>query len=181
MRHALANPQVIDEILSFQQGGSTYYPITDALGSIYAITNSTGVVVSTFSYDVFGKRTQTSGILAIDFGFTGRQHVSDTGHIDNRDRARDPSTGAWLQPDRAGMADGPNQYLFVKAKPTMLTDPSGRKHKGTPARGCGVCTLQPDAEEYWELEAENGDTKHHMARIIFAEGSADGNGTKVGI
>lgn len=26
----------VDEIVSFEQGGATYYPLTDALGSVYA-------------------------------------------------------------------------------------------------------------------------------------------------
>src|SRR5262249_52903386 len=54
----LTNPQAIDEIESFQQAGATYYPLSDALGSIYGVTNSSGSVVATWSYDVYGKRTQ---------------------------------------------------------------------------------------------------------------------------
>src|SRR5262249_52989214 len=56
----LTNPQQIDDIISFQQGGATYYPVTDALGSIYTITDSTGAAVRSNSYDVYGART-TSG------------------------------------------------------------------------------------------------------------------------
>src|SRR5262249_3681433 len=55
----LTNPQVIDEIESFQQSGVTYYPLSDALGSIYAVTSSSGSLVATYSYDVYGARTQT--------------------------------------------------------------------------------------------------------------------------
>src|SRR5262249_24512243 len=49
----LSNPQVIDEIDSFQQAGAAYYPLTDAVGSIYAIADSTGAAVHTNSYDVY--------------------------------------------------------------------------------------------------------------------------------
>src|SRR5262249_9810456 len=75
----LTNARVIDEIESFQQAGPTYYPLTDGLGSIYAVTNSSGSVAATYSYEVYGTRTQTSGTLALSFGYTGREHDGDSG------------------------------------------------------------------------------------------------------
>ncbi len=36
-----------------------------------------------------------------------------------------PREGRFLSPDRAGMIDGPNQYIYAMANPVMFTDPSG--------------------------------------------------------
>jgi hypothetical protein len=42
MGRYLSNPRVIDEILSFEKGGATYYPLADALGSVMALTDASG-------------------------------------------------------------------------------------------------------------------------------------------
>src|SRR5262249_33987218 len=95
------NPQAIDEIESFQQPGATYCPLTDALGSIHAITDSTGAVVRTNSYDVYGERLSSIGSgPQIAFGYSAREHDIDTGQMYHRDRERDLRTASWLQPDR---------------------------------------------------------------------------------
>jgi RHS repeat-associated protein len=127
--------------------GATHYPLTDALGSIYAVTDSSGNVVATWNYDVFGARTQSSGTLHLAYGYTGKEHDADTGFILQGQRYRDPSTGGWLQPDRLTFAyehslgrkaeplgvfsrlprnlSEANYYAYVDARPTMETDPSG--------------------------------------------------------
>jgi RHS repeat-associated protein len=120
----LTNPQVIDEILSFQQNGATYYPLTDALVSIYAIADSTGALVARNGYDAYGARTTTE--FQIAFGFTGREHDSDTTLVYQRHRYRDSALGVWNQPDRLGMLDGPNVYSYVTNRPADFRDWSGR-------------------------------------------------------
>jgi RHS repeat-associated protein len=118
--------QALDDIVSFGRGGATYYPLSDALGSIVAVTDSTGTLVAAYTYDVYGARTQTTGALQLAYGYTGREHDADTGLIYQRDRYRAPATGRWLQADRAEMVDGPNLYLFALANPIRARDPSGQ-------------------------------------------------------
>jgi len=68
------NPQGLDEIESFQQAGTTYYPLSAALGSIHGITDSSGALVRGYSYDVYGGRT-TSGIGPnLELGFASLKH-----------------------------------------------------------------------------------------------------------
>ena len=150
MTSYFTNPQVIDEIESFQQAGPTYYPLTDGLGSVYAVTNSSGSVAATYSYEVYGTRTQTSGTLALSFGYTGREHDGDSGLIYARNRVNSPFLGIWLSPDplhRFGPSDPNliryvssddilsrnitrageqiNGYRYVRNEPTRLVDPQG--------------------------------------------------------
>ncbi len=122
----LNNPQRIDEVISFERGGATYWPLTDALGSIYAVADSSGAVVHRFDFDVYGARADLGGTgPVLDIGFTGRWHDPD-GLIEHRDRQRRPDVGAWLQADREGTVDGPNIYAYVKNAPTVFSDPSGQ-------------------------------------------------------
>ncbi|KFE67934.1 RHS repeat-associated core domain-containing protein [Hyalangium minutum] len=121
----LTHPQTTDEILSFQQAGSTYSPLTDALGSVVAIADQTGAVVRTNSYDAYGARTTSGSGPMLAFGYTGREHDS-TGLNYHRDRYMDPKLGRWIQPDRLGMVDGANIYQYVRGNPTAYVDPSGK-------------------------------------------------------
>jgi RHS repeat-associated protein len=121
----LNNPQAIDEVLAYQRGSQTEYPLTDALGSLYASTDASGAVVHRYEYDVYGVRSDLGGTSPpIDNGYTGRR-LDANGLYENGNRQRRPQLGSWMQPDRAGMIDGPNSYAYVRATPTMFTDPSG--------------------------------------------------------
>lgn len=123
-RRYLHNPESIDDIYEFSEGGQTYFPLTDALGSVVAITDSTGAVVRRNSYEVYGARSSTGTGPQWAFGFTGReQDVSGLNY--NLDRFYMSRTGNWLQADRAGMIDGPNLYQYVRGRPVMATDPTG--------------------------------------------------------
>ena len=95
------------------------------LGSVYAVTDSTGTTQATWTYDVYGARTLVTGALQYPFGFTGREHDADTGLIYARQRYYDPVLGTWLQPDRLGMPDGPNRYQYVMNMPTNRVDHTG--------------------------------------------------------
>jgi len=45
-------------------GANTYYYLSDGLGSTMAMVDSTGTVVKTYGYDVYGKVTSSSGSVA---------------------------------------------------------------------------------------------------------------------
>jgi RHS repeat-associated protein len=124
------NPQRIDEILSSTVSVSgtptKVYPLTDALGSIYELTDPNGNAVSNFSFDAYGARMQTSGTLALRYGFTGREHEFDSAVGYYRDRFLAFATGTWTQADRLLMVDGPNLYGYGLQNPALNTDPNGQ-------------------------------------------------------
>jgi len=121
----LNNPQQIDEVLAHQRGSQTEYPLTDALGSVYASTDASGNVVHRYDYDVYGARVDVGGTgAAINLGYVGKHHDVN-GLMGMGVRPYSPRTGVWLQPDELGIADGPNFYQYVKNQPTTLTDPTG--------------------------------------------------------
>ena len=121
----LNNPRRLDEIISVSRAGVTAYPLTDAQGSIYAVTDSTGALVHRYDFEVYGVRSDLGGSgVGLDIGFTGRWHDAN-GLLEHRDRQRRPDVGGWLQPDRN--ADGVNRYLYAKNRPTRAIDPTGQK------------------------------------------------------
>lgn len=120
----LTNPQVIDETLVLLRDGVAYWPLTDAVGSIVGLADSSGALVSNASYDVNGVRSVTGPGPALSFGFTGREHDA-SGLRYHRDRYVNPEFGNWVQPDRLGLTDGPNTYLYAHGQPTQVTDALG--------------------------------------------------------
>ncbi len=61
------NPERVDEVFSYKSAtGPKYYPHTDMLGSVYALSDSMGKSQAAWTYDVYGTRTQTSGTLTYD-------------------------------------------------------------------------------------------------------------------
>ncbi|MFN0061771.1 MAG: RHS repeat-associated core domain-containing protein, partial [Myxococcaceae bacterium] len=113
-------------IFAFTQGSSTYFPLTDALGSVYAVSTSSGQVTRSFGYDVYGERSNVSGASPeLAFGFTGREHDA-SGLNYNRDRYLDVRVGRWHQPDRLGFVDGLNVFAYVGNEPAKFTDAFGQ-------------------------------------------------------
>ncbi len=113
-------------VLAEKSASSVAYPLADALGSVRAITDATGAVTGTASFDAFGATTTQTGATSI-FGFTGE--MSDPAGIYLRARTLDPTSGIFLQTDpiRPGAAGvvGYNQYSYVGNNPSTLTDPTG--------------------------------------------------------
>ena len=125
-RRHLLNPEQIDDILQFEDAaaGSDYFPLADALGSVMVVVDSSGIIVRRFGYEVYGARTTTGSGPAPAFGFSGREH-DGWGGVYQRDRSREVAVGGWMQVDRAGMVDGPQQYLYARASPSRFIDPTG--------------------------------------------------------
>ncbi len=73
-------------------GANTYYYLADGLGSTMATTDASGAVVNSYTYDVYGKTTASSGAQANDFQFAGQQ-TDPTGLQYLRARYYDPEVG----------------------------------------------------------------------------------------
>ena len=124
-----------DEILTkITPTGAVYY-LADGLGSTVALTDETGSVVESATYDAYGLatlRNSTGKILTGSgyqnrFLFTGREWLSDAGIYDYRNRAYSPTLGRFLQTDpiRFGAGD-PNIYRYCGNNPTCYIDPTGK-------------------------------------------------------
>lgn len=69
----------VDEPLAMLRNATTTYYETDGLGSITSLTNGTGALAQSYSFDSFGKLTTASGSLTNSFQYAGREFDAETG------------------------------------------------------------------------------------------------------
>jgi RHS repeat-associated protein len=108
-------------------GGTAAWLLTDHLGSVVGVTDNSGTLQDTITYDGFGNMTnQTASSWTGRYGWTGREVDSTTGLQYNRARYYNPATGQWTSEDPARFTAGDcNLYRYVHDSPTIGTDPSG--------------------------------------------------------
>jgi RHS repeat-associated protein len=132
----------IDEPFSRTKGGNTSYYLQDALGSVVGLTDSTGALSTTYSYDAYGAVTQSGVASDQPFKFTGRED-DGTGLYYYRARYYSPDLRRFISEDPIGLAGGDvNFYAYVVNSPTNLTDPSGTLIApwcATVKKKCGEC------------------------------------------
>jgi RHS repeat-associated protein len=106
------------------------YLLTDALGSVRGLTDGTGALTGTSSFDAFGTVRSSTGVTS-RFGFTGEQLDSETGYTFLRARYLNTKHGRFISRDtvqpNADGSQGYNRYAYVANNPCTLTDPSGHE------------------------------------------------------
>jgi RHS repeat-associated protein len=108
------------------RSGTTSFYNADGLGSITSLTNSSGTISATYTFDSFGNQTGSTGSLTNSFRYTGRELDSETGLYFYRARHFDPSLGRFLNEDSNKEAvGGMNFYIYVRNDPTRYVDPGG--------------------------------------------------------
>ena len=128
---------VIDEPLSENRLGTAIYYEADGLGSITSLTNPSGAVVGTYTYDGFGKVTASTGSVANSLKFTARESDSETGLYYYRARYFDPSAGRFVNEDPSGTSGGINLFEYVLNNPVNLYDPTGLRGTKPKRPDCG--------------------------------------------
>jgi RHS repeat-associated protein len=126
----------VDEHLSLERNGNTYYYHTDGLGSTIAISDGSKNIVQTYGYDSFGA-VRASTDFVNTYTYTGREWDKETGLYYYRARYYDPMQGRFISKDPIGFAGGDlNLYGYVKNNPLNFTDPKGEW--GLAAAGVGA-------------------------------------------
>jgi len=130
---------VIDELLCRVTETNTVYYHHDGLGSTIALTDSTGSVVESYTYDVYGQPfilSTTYHLLPTSavtnrFLFTGREYLADLALYDYRHRFYSPSLGRFLQTDPLRFdAEDVNLYRYVGDNPILYSDYEGLQSPG---------------------------------------------------
>jgi RHS repeat-associated protein len=116
---------IIDEPLAEQQSGTTDYYDADGNGSITSLTNATGALAQTYTFDSYGNTTNSSGSLTNPFQYAAREFDSETNLYYNRARYLDPSTGRFLNEDPKKTTAEFNFYRYALNSPLNFTDPLG--------------------------------------------------------
>jgi RHS repeat-associated protein len=155
----------IDEPFARQSNTIEYYH-ADALGSVLALTDQTGVVQTTYRYEPFG-RTAVTGASANPFQYTGREN-DGTGLYYYRARYYYPTMQRFISEDpylhptynmcsldgstsgrrtlsklAARNSEGLNVYSYVVNSPLLFTDPTGLDRDGGCVADCALrCTAR---------------------------------------
>lgn len=130
-------PLIMERFSVIPAQAGIYFYLTDGLGSITELTDSTGQVVQSYLYDSFGnlKVFDDTGSLIPNSSllsphtYTGREYDPESGLYYYRRRYYDPNIGRFLSEDPlGGFINTPqsfNPYLYGSNNPLVFTDPFG--------------------------------------------------------
>ncbi len=116
---------------------STYFILTDHLGSAHVITDISGTKLKEFSFDPWGRRRNPAdwtynnvpAVSVISRGFTMHEHMDQFNLINMNGRAYDPIMGQFLSADpfvqNPSSTVNYNRYSYCMNNPLNRIDPSG--------------------------------------------------------
>jgi RHS repeat-associated protein len=123
-RRFVHGPGTDEPIVWYEGSGTTdrRFLHQDERGSVVAVTNSSGTLLSVNTYDEYGiPRSSNTG----RFQYTGQTWLPELGLYYYKARIYSPTLGRFLQADPIGYGDGLNQYGYARADPIGGRDPTG--------------------------------------------------------
>ncbi|MBI4398402.1 MAG: RHS repeat protein, partial [Candidatus Omnitrophica bacterium] len=131
----------VDEVLHQEDSisGETLYFHQDELMSTLALTDESGSIKESYSYDAYGNLTSAPQNPSTNFLYTGREFEEEAGLYYNRARFYDPRLGRFINTDPKGYEAGLNLYTYADNNPLAYRDPYGLDpyHGGGGGRGRG--------------------------------------------
>ncbi len=114
----------VDEPIGRLEAGTPSYYLADALGSIIALADGGGSLMTTYTYGPFGETASAGPASANAFQHGGREN-DGTGLYYYRFRYYNPGLGRFINEDPIGLAAGVNLYRFALDNPLRFRDPLG--------------------------------------------------------
>jgi RHS repeat-associated protein len=134
-----------DQVLaeSTASGASYYHP--DGLGSVLSLSNSSGALTDTYSYDSFGNQVNQTGVIHNSLRYITRNLDSETGLLYLRARYFDPRLGRFLSEDPIKLLGGANFFRYSGNNPVNWSDPKG-KCAGPDCKIYVSCNVTPNTD-----------------------------------
>ena len=113
--------------LFMREGGNIYFYHNDHLGTPKMLTDISGNVVWSASYDAFGKASvDAASTITNNLRFPGQYFDAETGWHYNYHRYYDSETGRYVTEDPIGLGGNDvNIYRYVLSNPINFIDPLG--------------------------------------------------------
>jgi len=123
----LTNPNSLNQFYGqVNASGTPEWFLTDNLGSIRQVINTSGSSLDAITYDPYGNIvSQTNSANAPRFLYTGLWYDPMTGTYLAIAREFNPVDGLWESPDPLGLAVDSNSYRYVENSPEDSIDLSG--------------------------------------------------------
>jgi RHS repeat-associated protein len=118
--------------------GNIYFLTSDHLGSVREMTDSSGNIKAQYSYDLFGRVSQTQGSASSDFQFASYYEHGPSGLNLTRTRAYNGSLGRFINRDPNAESAGSNLFDYTLNNPISFIDPSGLQQSGVGTNGGGT-------------------------------------------
>ncbi|MFB8796567.1 MAG: RHS repeat-associated core domain-containing protein, partial [Microcoleus sp.] len=117
------------DLISQERGNADSYYLVDGLGSTRGLTDASGVVTDTYSYDAFGNLIASAGATTNNYLFAGEQLDPNLGDYYLRQRYYNPGVGRFTRRDTyEGSLSNPislHKYVYGNSNPVNYIDPTG--------------------------------------------------------
>lgn len=126
--HRYLHGPAIDMVLADETGsGAVHWMLTDHLGTVRDIIDSSGGIINHIQYDSFGRiLTQSNAAWTPTFAYTGREWDPETGLFQYRARYYDSAVGRFVSEDPIRFASRQWSLIaYVGNNPVVLIDPYG--------------------------------------------------------
>ncbi len=124
----------LDEVYRRSTPTGSHDYLTDALGSILGLADSSQAITTSYTYEPYGGTTVQGAASANPMQYTGREN-DGTGLYYYRNRYYSPMLSRFVSEDPIGLAGGVNLYGYVGGDPISLSDPTGLAPNCTNSRG----------------------------------------------
>jgi RHS repeat-associated protein len=114
----------LDEVYTRTDSTSTRDVLTDSLGSALALTDSSGAIQTSYTYEPYGNATASGSASTNTLQYTGREN-DGTGLYYYRARYYSPALSRFVSEDPIGFAGGMNSYAYAGGNPISNSDPMG--------------------------------------------------------
>jgi len=118
-----------DDLINQNRNGSISFYHFDGNSSTRVLTDISGEVTDTYTYDAFGVLIGRTGTTENHYLYTGQQYDANVGFYYLRARYMDPAIGRFISMDSYwGSSYDPvslHKYLYANANPMTYYDPSG--------------------------------------------------------
>jgi RHS repeat-associated protein len=119
--------QALDSLYARFDGTNTSWYLDDMLGSVRQVSNTSGTLLDTLTYDSYGQILSESNSSNGDrFKYTSREWDSEIGQYFSRARSYSAFDGRFTSQDPIGFGGHDlDLYRYAANRPDQLSDPSG--------------------------------------------------------